>query len=330
MVKSQDKPLMVEYDGYGVCLREYIYIGAKMAAEYQPQTGKYYYYTTDQIGSTRIVTDDAGNIVYAAAHDPYGGVQQTWVNIFSPKLKFSGKEQDTESGLYYFGARYYDPALYRFLSPDPVIPTDRALYNPLRWNLYGYCLGNPINYVDISGGQAEKSRRFIITRTISGPTGTFGHFRFEGKYFTIEGDTLELPWRGNRSYISCIPEGDYEAILDYQHNSNQPNLWVLNVPGRERIFFHPGSTIKDTQGCILIGKGFDNGGSLTGGKALREAIIADYAIERFLSVWFQLDRLSRAAQKTSAKVEKGKVYSEWQWVGFTLVINGVVYYFYFQ
>jgi len=96
-------------------------IGAKMAAEYQPQTGKYYYYTSDQIGSTRIVTDDAGHIVYAAAHDPYGGVQQTWVNVFNPELKFSGKEQDTESGLYYFGARYYDPTLYRFLSPDPVI-----------------------------------------------------------------------------------------------------------------------------------------------------------------------------------------------------------------
>jgi len=40
-----------------------------MVAEYQPQTGKYYYYTTDQIGSTRIVTDDTGNIAYSAAHD---------------------------------------------------------------------------------------------------------------------------------------------------------------------------------------------------------------------------------------------------------------------
>ena len=65
-----DWMLLAEYDGYGVCLREYIYIGEKMVAEYQPQTCKYYYYTIDQIGSTRIVTDDAGNIVYAAAHDP--------------------------------------------------------------------------------------------------------------------------------------------------------------------------------------------------------------------------------------------------------------------
>jgi RHS repeat-associated protein len=127
-----------------------------MVAEYQPnrvnpQTGKYYYYTTDQINSTRVVTDDEGNVVYSAVHDPYGGVQQTWVNTFNPGWKFSGKEQDAESGLYYFGARYYDPGLYRFLSPDPVIPTDRALYNPQRWNLYGYCGNNPINFVDLDG-----------------------------------------------------------------------------------------------------------------------------------------------------------------------------------
>ncbi|MBC7363433.1 MAG: hypothetical protein H5U07_02675 [Candidatus Aminicenantes bacterium] len=124
-------------------------------AEYQPQTGKDYYYTTDQIGSNRMMTDDQGNMVYAAAHDPYGGVQQTWVNVFNPKLKFSGKEQDAESALYYFGARYYDPALHRFLSPDPVIPTDQALCNPQCWNLYGYCLGDPINYYDLEGASIQ-------------------------------------------------------------------------------------------------------------------------------------------------------------------------------
>ncbi|MGB9836961.1 MAG: RHS repeat-associated core domain-containing protein [Candidatus Saccharicenans sp.] len=154
-----------------------------MVAEYQPdkvnpQKGRYYYCTTDQIGSTRIVTDDLGNVVYGAAHDPCAGIKQTKediqqnlddslnselkINVLNSdielsvngnlsSIKFSGKEQDTESGLYYFGARYYDPTLYRFLSPDPVIPTDKALYNAQRWNLYGYCLGNPVNLGDING-----------------------------------------------------------------------------------------------------------------------------------------------------------------------------------
>ena len=122
-----------------------------MVAEYQPAQNKYYYYTTDQISSTRVVTDDSGNVVYAAMYDPYGGLPHTRANAFDPVWKFSGKEQDAESGLYYFGARYYDPTLYRFLSPDPVITTDRAIFNPRRWNLYGYCLNDPINNMDVNG-----------------------------------------------------------------------------------------------------------------------------------------------------------------------------------
>jgi RHS repeat-associated protein len=244
-------------------------------------------------------------------------------------LRFSGIEQDTESGLYYFGARYYDPSLYRFLSPDPIIPTDRALYNPQRWNLYGYCLGNPINYVDISGGQA---RRLIVTRTISGPTGTFGHFRFEGKYLTIEGDTLELPWMGNKNDKSCIPEGNYEAILHYwdRKDKEKENIWVLwlqNTGSHKGIFVHGGSTTEDTTGCMLIGKGFDNVGNLTGGQDIRKAILTDHALDLIFSAWFPLEWLSRDAHKTSVKVEKGKVYCEWQWVGYIDYINGIVYYF---
>jgi len=222
-----------------------------------------------------------------------------------------------------------DPTLYRFLSYDLVIPTDRALYNPQHWNLYAYCLGNPINYVDISGGQA---RRLIITRTISGPTGTFGHFRFEGKYLTIEGYTLERPWMDNKNDISCIPEGDYEAILHYwdRKDKNKENIWVLwlqNTGSRKGIFVHGGSTTEDTKGCILIGKGFDKGGNLTGGPALRKAILTDNALDLLFDSRFPLEWLSRDAHKTSVKVEKGKVYCEWQWVGYIDYINGIVYYF---
>jgi len=108
-------------------------------------------YPTDQIGSTRLVTDDMGNMVYAAAHDPYGGVQQTWVNVFNPELKFSGKEQDAESGLYYFGARYYDPTLYRFLSPDPMFDASLMKSDTQQWNLYSYCKNNPMSFIDFGG-----------------------------------------------------------------------------------------------------------------------------------------------------------------------------------
>jgi len=56
----------------------------------------------------------------------------------------------------YFGARYYDRAQYRFLSVDPVIPPGKAVANPQRWNLYAYCLGNPVGYMDTTGADPQK------------------------------------------------------------------------------------------------------------------------------------------------------------------------------
>jgi RHS repeat-associated protein len=97
------------------------------------------------------VTNDAGTVVYAAAHDPYGGIQQTWVNTFDPTPKFSGKERDGESELDYFGARYYDREQYRFISVDPSIILEGAMSTPQMWNLCSYCGNNPITYRDPTG-----------------------------------------------------------------------------------------------------------------------------------------------------------------------------------
>ena len=113
----------------------------------------------DQIGSTRVVTNDAGAVVYAEAHDPYGGIQKTWVNEFDPKRKFSDKERDGETGLDYFGARYYSApdnsegqrGNYRWLSIDPVFNTFAVLADPQASNLYSYCRNNPLSLRDPDG-----------------------------------------------------------------------------------------------------------------------------------------------------------------------------------
>ena len=111
-------------------------MGNKLLAEYQPVIAKYYYYTSDQINSTRIITDSTGTVVYSAVFDPFGGMQKEWVNTYSPSLKFSGKERESKSELDYFGARYYDHLRYRFISVDPMINKEEALANPQLWNLY--------------------------------------------------------------------------------------------------------------------------------------------------------------------------------------------------
>ena len=81
-VYSFDGKLLAEYNGLGECQRDYIYLGDRLLAEYQPQSGQIYYYTSDQVNSTRVVTDQNGVRVFAAVYDPYGGIQKIWENSY--------------------------------------------------------------------------------------------------------------------------------------------------------------------------------------------------------------------------------------------------------
>lgn len=69
--------------------------------------------------------------------------------------KFTGKERDTESGLDYFGARYYASSMGRFMSPDWSEDPDTIPYgdlsDPQTFNLYGYVTNNPLRRVDPTG-----------------------------------------------------------------------------------------------------------------------------------------------------------------------------------
>ncbi|MEM5795044.1 MAG: RHS repeat-associated core domain-containing protein, partial [Bacillota bacterium] len=51
-----------------------------------------------------------------------------------------GQEYDSETGLYYYGARYYDPAIGRFISPDSIVQSPG---DPQSLNRYSYCRNNP-------------------------------------------------------------------------------------------------------------------------------------------------------------------------------------------
>ena len=63
----------------------------------------------------------------------------------------TGKERDTETGLDYFGARYFSGAQGRFTSPDRIMVNDERLIDPQRFNLYGYARNNPLKFIDPNG-----------------------------------------------------------------------------------------------------------------------------------------------------------------------------------
>jgi len=105
-----------------------------------------YYYHSDHLGSSNIITNANGTQVQYCEYTPYGTLARNeGTDIVSHK--FTGKELDS-TGLYFYGARYYDPEIGRFITADTIV---QAPYNPQTLNRYTYCGNNPINYVDPSG-----------------------------------------------------------------------------------------------------------------------------------------------------------------------------------
>lgn len=100
-----------------------------------------FYYHNDYLGSPRIITDEDGVVVTGIDYLPFG---ESELKGESEDYLFTGKEEDV-SELYYFGARYYDPTLGRFISRDPI---RGVMSDPRSLNRYTYVLNNPLKYRD--------------------------------------------------------------------------------------------------------------------------------------------------------------------------------------
>ncbi len=111
------------------------------------------YYHGDHLGSSRVLSSTFGHPVWQGTYLPFGQEwnPQSTVNHY----KFTGKERDAETGLDYFGARYYGSSMGRWLSPDwsvdpsPVPYADLA--DPQTRNLYLYVRNNPLAKADLDG-----------------------------------------------------------------------------------------------------------------------------------------------------------------------------------
>jgi RHS repeat-associated protein len=116
------------------------------------QRGPVWWYHSDHLGSTSYITDILGMPCQYIEYLPFGEVmvQQSTNNIFENVYKFNAKELDESTGYYYYGARYYDPAISIFLSVDP-LAEEFPNYNP-----YTYTMNNPVNLVDPTGMAPEE------------------------------------------------------------------------------------------------------------------------------------------------------------------------------
>ncbi len=110
---------------------------------------EYRFYHPDSIGSNVLVTDRSGQILQRTVHRPYGETQlPTPDSAVATRHLFTGMEHDTESALDYFGARYYDPSVGRFLSTDPIVLGFEYRGLP---NAYAYVDNRPTTFIDPTG-----------------------------------------------------------------------------------------------------------------------------------------------------------------------------------
>ena len=124
-----------------------------------------FFYYTDPAGTPLAVSDATGAVTWQADYMPFG--EELLGTSTAPNNKmFVGKEKDKETGFYYFGARYMEATIGRFISIDPAGPvdsktgkiTERFLINPQRLNKYAYAGNNPYAFIDPNGGLRQKYR----------------------------------------------------------------------------------------------------------------------------------------------------------------------------
>jgi RHS repeat-associated protein len=112
------------------------------------------YQYDNHLGSACLELDTAGLIISYEEYHPFGttsyraGRSQTEVSL--KRYKYCGKERDEETGLYYYGARYYAAWLCRFVTVDPL----QHKYPNL--SPYAYCANNPVNLIDPTGMSQEE------------------------------------------------------------------------------------------------------------------------------------------------------------------------------
>jgi RHS repeat-associated protein len=131
-----------------------------------------YFLHPDHLGSITMITDGNGNVVTGGSgkshisYKPYGEIHRT--DSSGPditRFKYTGQEEDKESGLLYYKARYYDPMIGRFLQADSVIMPDEMM----GMNRYMYVEGNPVRYGDASGNNLSTSQGWMLMGYLAAP-----------------------------------------------------------------------------------------------------------------------------------------------------------------
>ena len=116
---------------------------------------------SNHLGSSSLELDEDGEIISYEEFHPYGTTayqaKNNKIKTVAKRYKYSGKERDEESGLYYYGARYVISWLGLWLNPDPSWLIDGT-------NVYRYLKNNPIKFIDLTGRNAGEPEMYTVQK----------------------------------------------------------------------------------------------------------------------------------------------------------------------
>ncbi len=253
VAKNSSAVLQNIYDGNGMRVKKaeggkttyYIYNGANPMMEYSPTDGTYLYrfyagktaiaeekagvvefYHKDHLGSTRVVSNAAGAKIAEYKFAPYG--EKEVASGDGTEYGFTDKAEDASTGLKYFGARFYDPEVGRFISMDPA---KQGI------NYYAYCNNNPLAYTDPDG----RCPVFVVTgiagAIIGGAYGAYTSYTTTGQvnWGTVAKDaaTGGLIGAGAGALAGVLYAGTTAAITIATESG--VGVWALGAAQRGQV-----------------------------------------------------------------------------------------------
>jgi RHS repeat-associated protein len=210
-------------------------------------SGNLTYYHSDGLGSVVKMTDPSGAVVHEYRYDAWGNIES---GEAEPGFAFTGREWEPETGLYYYRARYYDPAAGRFISEDPL-----GLSAGI--NTYTYTANNPARWIDPQGydyitySPASRTLQWVtdsgavlvsLTNVVTGPVdrGALPHGHYKG---------YELV-RTTEGGMVCPNESDgWKLRLDPQFDTRDGQYPVVPRTG---LLIHPDGNDPGTAGCVGV------------------------------------------------------------------------------
>jgi len=196
----------VLYEKAGTAVSDYVFSGNVILAKLAGST--VYYFHQDYLANTRLVTTGT-TTTFTSNYQPFG--TQYGATGTDPIYKYTGKPQDNSTGLYFYGARYYDKSIGAFITRDPA---KEQLQDPQTRCPYPYARNNPESLTDPSG--ACVSKLWLAGQLVAVPAALFGIYYLQ----------WTVPWAWNN------------LVVYFLFSLLPPTLWYISVQDWWGLFWN--------------------------------------------------------------------------------------------